>query len=401
MSQIRFKKPDGSDYPKWEKVIFGDEFSEVNEKTSDNDKYPLYSLTIEEGVTEKTDRYERSYLVKKDGDNYKIVPKNAFVYNPMNLRFGALAVNHSGKEVSVSQYYNVFTVKNEATIPFWENYLVSKPMLDFYFSIATGSLVEKLRVHYSNFIKVEKQVPSVEEQIAIANFLSSYDEKVSIQKKRIDTLEKRKKGLYQQIFSQDMRFERENGTQYKEWFDTKIGSITKPIVIKNKNGTFPVYSVNNQTGFVPQTEQFDDREVASKDKSNYKVVSYRQFAYNPSRINVGSIAYLKDDIQVIISPLYVVFECDESKILCEFLEAFLKTDEFKRERQINTVGSVRDSLSYDGLAEISIRLPSIEEQKRIIDFLLAIDNQIAIEKKRLESMLTIKKGILQQMFCEE
>ena len=106
-----------------------------------------------------------------------------------------------------------------------------------------------------------------------------------------------------------LRFKREDGTEYSEWERTKLGNITVQINKKATNTSLPVYSVNNQKGFIPQVEQFEDREVASKDKSNYREVSFNQFAYNPSRINVGSIAYLKEDINVIVSPLYVVFEC--------------------------------------------------------------------------------------------
>ena len=104
----------------------------------------------------KTDRYEREFLVKKEGDNYKIVPPNAFVYNPMNLRFGALKVNHEKFSVSVSGYYDVFSLKDDSVLAFWENYLVTPKMLNYYFSIATGSLVEKLRVHYSQFVRIKR-----------------------------------------------------------------------------------------------------------------------------------------------------------------------------------------------------------------------------------------------------
>lgn len=198
--EVRFKRVDGSDFPEWEDIRFGDVFTEIVRKTSDTETYPLYSLTIEDGVTEKTERYERSYLVKKAEDNYKIVPPNAFVYNPMNLRFGALAPNHTNKEVSVSQYYNVFSLKDETVLGFWESYLVNDEMLKYYFSIATGSLVEKLRVHYSNFVNIVKPLPCLEEQRLIADFLSDFDEAIAAAKKELELWKVLKKGLLQQMF---------------------------------------------------------------------------------------------------------------------------------------------------------------------------------------------------------
>lgn len=198
--EVRFTRQDGSSFPEWENVRFGDVFTEIVRKTSDTETYPLFSLTIEDGVTEKTERYERSYLVKKAEDNYKIVPPNAFVYNPMNLRFGALAPSHEDKEVCVSQYYNVFSVDDEATLGFWESYLVTDEMLKFYFSIATGSLVEKLRVHYSNFVNIVKPIPCAEEQRLIADFLSDFDEAIAAAKRELELWKELKKGLLQQMF---------------------------------------------------------------------------------------------------------------------------------------------------------------------------------------------------------
>ena len=90
----------------WESKRLGDFIEERSEKTEDKENYPLYSLTIENGVVPKSDRYEREFLVKKEG-NFKIVQPNDFVYNPMNLRFGALAVYKGKIPVSVSGYYNV------------------------------------------------------------------------------------------------------------------------------------------------------------------------------------------------------------------------------------------------------------------------------------------------------
>jgi len=198
--EVQFTRQDGSSFPEWENVRFGDVFTEIVRKTSDTETYPLFSLTIEDGVTAKTERYERSYLVKKAEDNYKIVPPNAFVYNPMNLRFGALAPSHEDKEVCVSQYYNVFALNDETTLGFWESYLVTDEMLKHYFSIATGSLVEKLRVHYSNFVNIVKPIPCAEEQRLIADFLSDFDKAIAAAKRELELWRELKKGLLQQMF---------------------------------------------------------------------------------------------------------------------------------------------------------------------------------------------------------
>lgn len=87
----------------WENVTFSTLFTSTSDYTDDLDKYPLYSLTIEDGITPKTERYERSHLVKKE-DFYKIVRPNDYAYNPMNLRFGAVARHKGNIPVAVSGY---------------------------------------------------------------------------------------------------------------------------------------------------------------------------------------------------------------------------------------------------------------------------------------------------------
>lgn len=132
----------------------------VQELTSDFETYPLYSLTIENGVTPKMERYERSFLVTKTVDLFKIVPENCFVSNPMNLRFGAIGFNNSGKKVSVSGYYDVFTIDNGECSNFWSVYFKTDNSLKRFDDVATGSLIEKRRVHFSQFVELLFPNPS-------------------------------------------------------------------------------------------------------------------------------------------------------------------------------------------------------------------------------------------------
>ena len=395
--KLRFKRDDGTEYPEWSLLEFGSFCQAIDIRTSDTEKYPLYSLTIEEGVTPKTDRYIRDYLIKKEGDSYKIVPNSAFVYNPMNLRFGALKANHSGLTVCVSGYYDVFAMGQPNTLYFWENYLTTPKMLNYYDRISTGSLIEKKRVYYSEFLKIKKSLPCIEEQQKIADFLSAVDEVIARSEAEVQSLEQQKKASMQKIFSQEVRFKREDGTEYPDWEKKKIGELTSQLITRNKENTsYPVYSVNNIKGFIPQLDQFKDREVASSDKTNYKIVEYHHFAYNPSRINVGSIAYLNERKTVIVSPLYVVFEC--TGIIPEYLNLYVRTKDFHNQRKANTVGSVRDSLTYEGFSEITMFVPCLEEQQKISDFLSTYDEAISYAKQELEKWKELKKGLLQKMF---
>lgn len=190
-----------SDNSRWKKQKFNYFFKECNFKTSDKEKYPLYSLTIEDGVVPKTERYEREFLVKKEENAYKIVQPHCFVYNPMNVRFGAIKLNKEDFAVSVSGYYNVFEVNNKLTLGFWEEFLVSKKMLNIYESIAIGSLEEKKRVHYSNFEKIEMELPTEEEQIYLSNIIIKYNKLMEGKKLKIEYYYKIRKGLMQKLLT--------------------------------------------------------------------------------------------------------------------------------------------------------------------------------------------------------
>lgn len=185
----------------WEKQKFSKYITEYNVKTSDKIKFPLYSLTIENGIIPKSEKYEREFLVKKTENIYKIVPPKAFAYNPMNARFGAIKANHEGFSVAVSGYYDIFYMGTEKTLRFWENYLTSQTMFKVYNSIATGSLIEKQRVHFSQFINIEMKIPKIDEQEKLSNILDKFEKTLNKKIKKIEYYKNYKKGLMQQLLT--------------------------------------------------------------------------------------------------------------------------------------------------------------------------------------------------------
>src|ERR1035437_4899340 len=171
----------------WKKIKLGNYFIERNDST--NEEFPLYSLTIEKGIIPKSERYERSFLVNDIDNAYKVMNENDFAYNPMNLRFGALARHKENKKVLVSKYYNIFYCNGEGSSAFFEYYLTSNNLIQYYNKMATGSLIEKKRVHYLDFINFKKHLPELPEQTKIASFLTAVDNKLTQLKKKKSLLE--------------------------------------------------------------------------------------------------------------------------------------------------------------------------------------------------------------------
>lgn len=177
----------------------------------------------------------------------------------------------------------------------------------------------------------------------------------------------------------------------------RIGDIIEQSSIRNKGNILNVLSVSNRYGFISQTEQFEERSIASEDTTNYKVVSLNDFAYNPARINVGSIARLKNIEKGIVSPMYICFRCREVA-LPEYLEQFFSTKYFSLAVEKRLEGSVRLCLSFEGLCNIPITLPSLTQQESISGNINAIIRKIQLEENYLSVLSNQKQYILFHLF---
>lgn len=168
-----------------------------------------------------------------------------------------------------------------------------------------------------------------------------------------------------------------------EWKRVKLKELIKEVNERNKGEKVKrVLSVTNSRGFVNQEEYFEGT-VHSANISNYKIVRKNQFAYNPSRVNVGSIDILKDYEYGALSPMYIVFEVDTTKILPDYFKYYFQTNRFFENVKNNTQGSVRNSLSFKALADFNYLLPPIEEQEEIIKILDNINKIIKLNEDKL------------------
>lgn len=177
-----------------------------------------------------------------------------------------------------------------------------------------------------------------------------------------------------------------------------IGDFIEQTSKRNKNSAIQnVLSVSNSQGFIQQSEQFENRIVASDDTSNYKIVERNDFAFNPARINVGSIARLATFERGIVSPMYICFRTKDN-LFPEYLDYYFESKQFFTEIQKRLEGSVRLCLSFDGLCNIPLCVPSTEIQQQIGKRLSALVQEIESEIDFLELLQKQKKFLLYQMF---
>ena len=179
------------------------------------------------------------------------------------------------------------------------------------------------------------------------------------------------------------------------WTYKKLGDYIKEYSVKNKVGKdIPVYSVTNSQGFC---KEYFSKEVASQDKTSYKIVPYGFFAFNPSRINVGSVDWQHKEEEVIVSPLYNVFSVSEN-ILQPYLLYYLKSPATIKYIDSIATGTVRLNLKLSMLKDFSIPLPSLSEQQSIVAELDKINELISLKKAQLSDLDALAQSIFYDMF---
>ena len=409
--KLRFRDEQGQNYPDWQNIFLGDIFIPINHFTSLDDRNKLYSLTVENGITPKTERYDRSFLVKKN-DKFKIVHKNEFVYNPMNMTIGAVGYNNLDKDIVVSGYYVVMRSNSINTDQFWYNWLKSYNAIRLFKRKATGSLTEKQRIQFSTFEKIKADIPSFPEQEKIADFLTSYDRMIDVQSQRVEAMKNRKKGLLQKIFSQEIRFKDEQGQDYPEWKKAQFCDLFSSL----RKNSLSRDALNYECGTLRNIHYGDilvkfHATIKSMD-SNIPYVNSNKIPKTYDVLKAGDIIIadtaedetagkgveLIEDSIPTISGLHTLPYRPKINFACGYLGYFLNSTIYHKQLLPLLHGIKVLSLTKSELEKTMITYPSLPEQQKIADFLTVVDTQIEVEEKRLETMKTIKKGLLQQMF---
>ena len=372
---LRFPEFEGE----WEKCKLGDasEFSKerVNTQNLSSDNYVATENMLQD--------YQGFIEASSVPTNTNVVKFNKGDVLLSNIRPYLKKVWFADKNGGCSADVFVFKALS-ACIPDFLHYIIANDrFINFAMSGAKG--VKMPRGDKEQMKTYEIGLPSIEEQKKIATLLQLLDERIATQNKIIEDLKKLKCAIIETEYNG-------KGHEYR------IGDIIDQVSQRNKRCLVnTVLSVNNKLGFINQDEQFEDRTVASEDTSNYKVVFKDDFAYNPARINVGSIARLKSFDKGIVSPMYICFKVTDG-IVPEYLESYFATNHFFKEMQKRLEGSVRLCLSFEGLCNIPIFVPCIDEQTEIGKRIYQLENKIKTECNILSLYEKQKQYLLRQMF---
>ena len=237
--------------------------------------------------------------------------------------------------------------------------------------------------------------PSLPEQQKIAEFLSTIDTVIEKQKETVFAWEERKKGVMQKLFSQEVRFKADDGSEFPDWEEKKLGEVFTERTERSKGGE-SLLSVTIAQGIVKQSET-DKRNIASENKSNYKIVKKNDLAYNTMRMWQGAEGVSEYD--GIVSPAYTVITALDGNN-SYFFEIMFKQTFMLQVFQRFSQGLTSDTwnLKFPAFSEIKCLIPCEDEQNKIVECVAVLDEVIEKQKAILAAWEELKKGLLQQMF---
>ena len=399
--ELRF--PEFSD--NWETVALSDFTERVTRKNVNNESNLPLTISSKDGLVDQISYFNKA-VASRNMSGYYLLQNGEFAYNKsysVGYDFGSIKRLDKYPKGALSTLYICFALKKYDS-DFIKIYFDS---LKWYREIrmiaAEGARNHGLlNVSADAFFATKHILPQNEkEQEKIAAFMVLLGKKVVLQQQLVDALKLYKRGALSRLFPK-------NGASVPEyhfsgftddWEQRKFSDFTRTAGKRNKDDLdLEPYAITNEHGFIPQRDAHDEfGYMKDTDRKAYNIVEPYSFAYNPARINVGSIGYYEGAERVIVSSLYEVFKTADY-VDDRFLWHWFKSDQFPKWITKLQEGSVRQYFYYDKLCECQMLMPVIEEQKEIASLLDRLDTIITLHQRKLDEYKSIKKGLLEKLF---
>lgn len=354
-------------------------------------------------------------VVSSDITRYKMVKKNWFAYNPMRLNIGSIARWHGDEDILVSPDYVVFRCVDEPESGISPDYLdqFRQSALWDAFVSEGGDGGVRIRIYYQDLAQLKISLPTPAEQQKIADCLTSLDELIASQRKKVKALKSYKRGLMQQLFPREgealpqFRFP-EFRTQ-PEWDTLRIAEL-KPFVTSGSRG-WAAYYANHGSLFVRITNL--SRDSISLDLTDSKFVNLPSGSSEGVRTqlrthdilisitaDIGIVGYVDDSFP---APAYInqhiaLVRFENANVCSKFVAYFLSSDDVQRQFRLSTDNGTKAGMNLITVQSTPLLLPALLEQQRIASFLFSVDSQISAEAQKLEVLKTHRKGLMQRLF---
>ena len=393
--KLRFKADDGSQFPEWEEKKLGEYLIQYTEKTTVNNQYPVLTSS-RKGIYLQDDYYGRQ-VASENNIGYNIVPYGYFTYRHMSddliFRFN---INNIVEKGIVSTLYPVFTVTDKIDSNFLQSYL--NESIDFFkYCMLQKQGGSRTYMYFGKLKDFVAHLPCLPEQQKIAEFLSTIDTVIAKQKETVSAWEERKKGVMQKLFSQEVRFKADDGSEFPEWEKKPFGDIVSEFKVKTKvenEDTLLSCAIN---GVFLNSELFGHQRGQSN--IGYLKIKKETLILSAQNLHLGNANVNLRFEHGIISPAYKTY--DIVGCSAEYMSQWVKWDMTKQFfYNATTVGAseCRRNVDWNMLYSQLFAVPCLAEQQKIADFLSSLDEVIEKQKATLAAWEELKKGLLQQMF---
>lgn len=379
----------------------------VATKNSDGRVTRVLTNSAEFGVLDQRDYFDKDIAMAGKVDGYYVLGKGDYVYNPRTSAIapvGPISRNNLGEGV-MSPLYTVFRFSSHQT-DFYEHYFRSTGWHSYLRSAAsTGARHDRMSISTSAFMRMPVPTPVPAEQLKIANCLTSLDEVIAAQGRKVVGLKAHKRGLMQQLFPREgetrprLRLpEFRNAPDWKIKTLRDIASIssgTTPLRANPEfydNGLIPwVKTTDLNNSFIYATQEC----ITSKAKATINPVGSVLVAMYGGFNQIGRTGLLK--IPAATNQALSVLRTKKDGVLPIYLLTWLnaKVEEWRR---VASSSRKDPNITSADVARFPICIPSLAEQQRIADCLSSLDAQIAAESDQLATLKTHKQGLMQQLF---
>lgn len=380
----------------WEQRKLSDLIIEYKETVDSDCTLPVLTSSKTEGVVLQEEHFGR--VQNHDITGYNILPRNYCTYrnrsDGVDFTFN---INRCCDKGIISKFYPVFYGNNSDIffISMVLNYCDEVVREIAYTCTGTGQKV----LSFLDLQKMNIRVPSYDEQKKISQYFEQLDNLIALQQREVEALEKQKKAVMQKIFSQEVRFKMDDGSDYPLWQEKELSSVMS---VRNEkqvpDESAPLMAFIANKGVCEKGEKYDRSHLVKSVDKEYKLTKYNDFIYSSNNLDIGSIGLNKYGTAV-ISVVYEIFNFS-SEVVPECMNEIIQ-----QQKVMNAILRYRQGCLYgqykifpEDFLSIHVAIPCLEEQQKIADLLSEMDNAIDLTKQELEKWKLLKKGLLQQMF---
>lgn len=409
MPELRFKGHDRQEFSEWESIVLKDIAKRVKNKNKENNKNVL-TISAQQGLINQEEYFNKS-VAAKDLTNYYLLNKGDFAYNKSysnGYPMGAIKCLNRYEKGVVSTLYICFKFHEKYNNSFFEQYFETGLHNKEIEKVAQEGARNHglLNIGLKDFFNIELTIPSVEEQNKIVSFLKAVDEKITQLTQKYGLLTQYKKGVMQQIFSQEFRFKDDDGCDFPEWEEKTIEQIADVKGGKRLAKGYSLQSMNNGKPYITVTDMYEGGveveniryvpiEIAESIK-NYKIGINDIFISVAGTLGIVGIvpeelnnANLTENANKLTN-----LKCNQ-----KYLLQYLMSDNFKILIDSVKTTNAQPKLAIYAIKSFAIYMPtSTSEQTKIANFLTSLDDKITNTKTQLRAVKQYKQGLLQQMF---